>query len=253
MTVSYSIPNTPAGSGYSAPYFNYVASGVPHDVLLTTSPNSLCVDSSSTWLLSQTPESSGGYATALLAGSTSTEQWITPTFAGTSAAGTFVYPYYHQYLQTLSYSVVNGGTPTNPIFTATNQFGATQAQIVTTTATTYWVDAGTSWSVTATTPGIAGEQWITTGGLGGTITGSRIFAWKLDHQYYLTMVASGPGTVHPASTWKNAGQSYSISATHNAGHVFTSWTGTGTGSYTGTAKSATITMNSPITETATFT
>ena len=253
MTVSYSIPNTPAGTGYSAPYFNYVASGAAQNVQLTTSGNSLCVDSSTTWILSQTPESSGGYATPLLAGSSTTEQWITTTIAGTSAAGTFVFPYYHQYLQTMSYSVVNGGTPTNPIFSATNQFGSTAPQTVTTTAVTYWYDAGTSWSITATTAGIAGEQWITAGGTSGTITGARTFAWKLDHQYYLTMVASGPGTVKPASGWKNAGQSYAISATHNAGHVFTSWAGTGTGSFTGTSKSATVTMNSPITETATFT
>ncbi len=43
-----------------------------------------------------------------------------------------------------------------------------------------------------------------------------------------------------------------IQATPTSNHIFLSWTGTGTGSYTGTNNPATVTMNGQITETANF-
>jgi len=67
------------------------------------------------------------------------------------------------------------------------------------------------------------------------------------------MKISGPGTVSPSSGWQNAGAKVTITAKPNSGHKFKSWTGTGTGSYTGTSASHTITMNGTISETATFT
>jgi hypothetical protein len=60
------------------------------------------------------------------------------------------------------------------------------------------------------------------------------------------------GLLSPSSGWYNAGQTLIISANPNFGFKFTSWTGTGFGSYTGTSSSAKITMNSAITETANF-
>ncbi|MGA2698423.1 MAG: hypothetical protein ABSE74_02155, partial [Methanoregula sp.] len=56
--------------------------------------------------------------------------------------------YYHQYLQTLSYSVVGGGSPTAPTATGT-ALGVAYAPSLTTTATPYWFDA--SGSVTFST------------------------------------------------------------------------------------------------------
>jgi Divergent InlB B-repeat domain len=61
------------------------------------------------------------------------------------------------------------------------------------------------------------------------------------------------GTVTPASGWKNSGVTVSIRATASAHYSFSNWTGTGTGSFTGTTNPASITMGGPITETATFT
>jgi len=264
MTVSYSIVNTPAGTGYSAPYFNYVFGGHGANVQLTTTGNALCVDSGSTWVLSQTPESSGGYASTLLAGSGATcpptpgicQQWATTTDAGTSAAGTFNFPYYHQFLQTLSYLVLYGGTlPTNPTFTA-NQYGSSAPQTVTTTAVGYWYDAGSSWSFSPNPiPGAAGEQWTiaTSSGVTGTITTSAVYTIGEVHQYYLTMVANpaSDGSVS-ASGWVHAGKTVTVYAHPNAGHKLLSWTGVGAGSYSG-APPASLTMNGPITETANFT
>src|SRR5947207_2063567 len=65
------------------------------------------------------------------------------------------------------------------------------------------------------------------------------------------------GTVTPSSGWRNSGTTVSISATATnntqVSYTFNSWTGSGTGSYSGTNNPASITMNGPITESAAFT
>jgi PKD repeat protein len=72
-------------------------------------------------------------------------------------------------------------------------------------------------------------------------------------QYYLTMTHGTGGNVSPASGWRNSGAAVSISAMPATGYHFTNWTGSGTGSYSGTNDPASITMNGPISETGTFT
>ncbi len=73
-------------------------------------------------------------------------------------------------------------------------------------------------------------------------------------QYYLTNQASpsAGGSVSPSSQWYNSGTQVSISETPNAGYTFTGWTGSGSGSYTGSSSSNTVTMNGPITQTADY-
>lgn len=77
--------------------------------------------------------------------------------------------------------------------------------------------------------------------------------------YPLTMSVSpsGGGTVSPASGGYYAvGSQVQISASPNSGsgyyYSFTGWTGSGSGSYNGAANPATVTINSPISETANF-
>jgi len=74
-------------------------------------------------------------------------------------------------------------------------------------------------------------------------------------QYFLTTTVnpSGAGSVSPTNGWYNAGAKIALTATASTGYTFKSWAGTGSGSYTGTNASPTITMNSAITETANFT
>jgi hypothetical protein len=52
--------------------------------------------------------------------------------------------------------------------------------------------------------------------------------------------------------WYPVGENVTISANAEQGYRFSSWTGTGTGSYTGSANPLTVMMNSPITEIAIF-
>ncbi len=74
-------------------------------------------------------------------------------------------------------------------------------------------------------------------------------------QYLLSMASTpnGAGKLSPGTEWLNPGTSVTINETPNSGYNFNFWTGRGAGSYSGTATSATIMLNSPITETANYT
>lgn len=71
-------------------------------------------------------------------------------------------------------------------------------------------------------------------------------------QYKLTMASSGNGTVSPSTGFRNAGAVVGIGATPSTGYTFSSWSGVGAGSYNGTTANSSVTMNGPITQTATF-
>jgi hypothetical protein len=72
--------------------------------------------------------------------------------------------------------------------------------------------------------------------------------------YYLTLSVStaGEGQVSPASGWYVAGTEVNLSAIPVSRYVFASWTGSGEASYTGGADPATITMQGPVSEAASF-
>jgi hypothetical protein len=71
-------------------------------------------------------------------------------------------------------------------------------------------------------------------------------------QYYMTMDSGSNGSVSPSSGWQNSGASVPISATPNGGFVFSGWTGTGSGSYSGPNNPAMVVMTGAIVETASF-
>ena len=91
-----------------------------------------------------------------------------------------------------------------------------------------------------------------------TATTSTNVPFSYQQQYYLT-TASNPalaGTVSPASGWYNSTSKVTITETSNNSSttkaLFLNWTCSGTGCYSGTNATATITMDSPITETANY-
>jgi len=103
--------------------------------------------------------------------------------------------------------------------------------------------------------------WVSTSGLStaksGSITvpaggGSITATYKT--QYYLTtsVSPSGAGVSSPIYGWYDAGSTVQIVAVANSGYQFSRWSGSGSGSYSGTNNPASITMNGPITETAYF-
>jgi hypothetical protein len=75
-----------------------------------------------------------------------------------------------------------------------------------------------------------------------------------DQQYYLHTVAvpASEGSVSPASGWVPADHLLSLVATPSPADRFSSWTGQGVGSYTGTSDPVEITPGGPVNETAEF-
>jgi hypothetical protein len=71
-------------------------------------------------------------------------------------------------------------------------------------------------------------------------------------EYLLTMQSSAGGTVSPVTTWRPAGSVIPIHADADSGYVFAGWSGSGSGSYSGPDSLASVTLNGPITESASF-
>ena len=99
------------------------------------------------------------------------------------------------------------------------------------------------------------SNWTGGGAISHTVspTKNTTYIATFTTQYYLTMSAGTGGQVAPASGWKNKGTVVSITGTPNSGYSFGSWSGSGTGSYSGATNPSSITIGSPITETAAFT
>ena len=146
---------------------------------------------------------------------------------------------------------------TNPVGRTFTVDGTTYSS----TQTFSWVP-GSSHTIATTSPqsGGTGVQYVWTNWTGGgaishTVapTTNKTYTATFRTQYYLTMAHGTGGTVSPASGWKNSGAAFSIRAWPATNYSFDSWTGTGTGSFSGTTNPVPITMGGPITETATFT
>ena len=129
-------------------------------------------------------------------------------------------------------------------------------------AQTFSWQPGSSHTIATTSPQSAGpgvqyawNNWSDNGAISHTVTPTtnKTYTARFTTQYFLTMSAGTGGTVTPTSGWKNSGAAVSITAKPATGYSFTNWTGAGTGSFSGTANPASITMGGPITETATFT
>lgn len=82
----------------------------------------------------------------------------------------------------------------------------------------------------------------------------RLVRAVLDTEYRLQTFAypPGTGTPSPPESWFSEGTVVSISAVANLPWSFHHWSGQGSGSYSGQSNSATVQLQSPITETAVF-
>jgi hypothetical protein len=98
------------------------------------------------------------------------------------------------------------------------------------------------------------DSWSDGGALSHTVSPrtNTTYTASFQTQYYLRMMTGPGGSVLPSSGWTNAGANVTISATASNGYDFGNWTGAGGGSYSGPNRTATITVNEPITEVAAF-
>src|SRR5436305_14629711 len=129
-------------------------------------------------------------------------------------------------------------------------------------ALTFSWATGSSHTIATTTPQSGGtdvryyfSSWSDAGAISHSVapTMKTTYTAKFGTQYYLTMSAGTGGHISPGSSWHTSGSTFSISATPSTNYSFSNWTGSGTGSYSGTNNPRSITMLGPITEAATFT
>src|ERR1035441_6351192 len=131
------------------------------------------------------------------------------------------------YTSAQTFSWVSGSS--HPIATSSPQAGATGIRYV----WSGWSDGGAISHSVAPTRGAAYTASFTT-------------------QYYLAMSAAVGGSVSPTSDWYGSGAVADINATPARGYSFSGWAGAGAGSYSGSSVSASVTMNGPVSETASF-
>jgi hypothetical protein len=234
VTFNYQVSG--GGSGYSAPSVNYTSLGSRYSV--TAGPTAtVWVDSGSTYTYTNNP----------LTGSGASEQWYASAgTSGTISSYTTINPtYYNQYYLTISSSY---GSPTGQGW---YNAGSSASFSVTTPASG---GTGIQYAFTSWTGSGSGSYSGTSGSASVTMNNPITETTNWQTQYYLTVSSSyGSPT---GQGWYNAGSSatFSISPTTVSGgtgiqYVFTGWTGTGVGSYSGSSSSHSVTMNNPITET----
>lgn len=87
-----------------------------------------------------------------------------------------------------------------------------------------------------------------------TVTSNTSYSAYLMIQYQLNMAinpfAAGTTTPPLGTHWYDAGSVVPLGVTENPGYAFTSWSGTGSVSFTGPSRQPSVTVNGPITETA---
>jgi hypothetical protein len=149
----------------------------------------------------------------------------------------------------VSINVVNYPQSSLPYLMWTQTMTYTFAQAVpSTTAGKQYVLTG----VSGGTPAQNGATGIYMPTMAGTITATYKIQYLLIMQVEPPILSSSSTTPAVGIYWKDAASQVAISANTVSGYTFSSWIGSGLGSYSGTSASATITMNGPITETGNF-
>jgi hypothetical protein len=155
-------------------------------------------------------------------------------------------------------------TPTVEITVQTNPTGCTFTVDGATynSTQTFWWTRGSSHTIGTTSPqnGNTGVRYVWTRWSDGRAISPTVapatnqtYTANFSTQYHLTMSHGSGRTVTPARGWRNSGATVSISAAPATGYHFTNWSGSGIGSYTGTNNPASIRMDGPTSEMATFT
>lgn len=235
---SYSVQG--GGYSYSSPMVNTTQLGT---TVLLPLKSPVWIDSGTIWSVSNP-----------LVGSTATERWETASttsgLAQSPASYSFVY--FRQFNSTFDYKVT-GGTVSAPKVNYTS-FGVTSTVAANSSV---WVDWAGSYALPSVLPGssslVRALASISSQVAGKVFSSTRIVV-QYQTQFYLglTSVASGSGSESPASGWYPSGSSISIAETNHSGWASDGWMGTGSGSYTGSDPAFTITLSSPLNETALY-
>jgi len=176
--------------------------------------------------------SNSSYTNPLL-GSTLTERWFAKMPTLTISSKVINVTYNHQFAYLVNYSVVDGGQGySSPVFDYTS-LGASNGTLLSTSATVYWLDSGSSWSTRSLlSSSTALERWATPQLIQGLATSPDKIDFRYFNQYalklnytiilggsppaptlnYSTFAISNSSRLNTASTiyWIDAGSSWAV-------------------------------------------
>jgi hypothetical protein len=183
----------------------------------------------------------------------SSENWTVAAPDGIPAPILF----FDQYMVSIGYSIIGGGTPPNPPELLSTSFGSVDSVKISGNATAAWFDVGSNYSfqsvINGSTPA---ERWvgIITPASPVVLAPNQVLSEAYNHQYYADLRVNDArgGSVSQASEWVQAGSSVHASALANPQWQFEAWNGSGTGAYTGTSTTIDVAVNAPLSEKATF-
>lgn len=193
LTMSYSIVG--GGTGFSPPILSYTYNGQSQTATLGSTPTSYSADSGSTWSVGNP-----------LSGSSSTERWSTnqPATGTLTGSQTLNFVYYHQYLISVSFSLIGGGTPTPPTFSYTSFGTGTSASLVT-QQQNLWADSGPFAATNPLVGSTSTERWYAPSVVNGSVVGPGTVTLTYYHQFFLT-VSGG----NQPSQWYNSGSTATL-------------------------------------------
>jgi len=214
---------------------------------LTPSPTEYWLDAGAAWNVTNPLNSSDVL-----------QRWQTEqAFSGTLSSltrATFVFRYYHQLPITVSYSIIDGGSPNAPAI-GVIVFGNVSTDTLSRYPTSLWVDAGSTANFPASlVPSSDSERWVTSANLSLVVDSVLTESVLYQHQYFVSVESAmtGGGSVSPASQWCDATSTINLVASPVSGWRLGAWDGSGTESYSGNAKATELEVHGPINETAVF-
>jgi hypothetical protein len=241
VAVSYSVIG--GGSGYSVPEFQTTALNGTLKQSLSVHPASLWLDDGAQWKVS-----------SALNSSSPSQRWVTQSPEGVVNEAEILPIYYHQSLVFLSYAIVGNSTGFVPPKVNWTFFGEQQSTALN-SSRLVWIDYGTLYSYPDIIAGPVGERWAADSDSNITVLSQPSISIRYQTQYMVNIEQplEGGGTIiAPPSGWYNASQTIALNSRSNPGWKLGAWAGTGTGSYSGNSSSPTLTVESPLIETAIF-
>ncbi len=135
-----------------------------------------------------------------LQGSTNTERWFSNQATGLlTSPNTILTTYYHQYLVSVSYVLLGGGSPSPPQMEITYLGSILQGPIIA-SQVSEWIDAGSFADLSNPLGGSsATERWYSQGLANATILGPTSISLTYYHQYALNLSSSIIGGGSPTT------------------------------------------------------
>ncbi len=167
-----------------------------------------------------------------LSGSTASERWYSTVASGViNGANNVITQFYHQFALTASYTILRGGGAAYPSLNGT-QFGGPYTTTLATNPRVYWLDSGSTWSLTNPLTGSTDqERWQTNSTTSGLVNSASTLSQTYYHQYALTLsysIVGGGNPTVPAISGKQFGQTYAVPLSGNPTAYFldsgSSWT-----------------------------